>query len=703
MPKRLLLFLLCTCPIILTAGSRPQDAGARFHARIRPILEEYCFDCHADGVNKGNVALDEFKSDLAAADDRVLWAKALKMLRAGLMPPANRKARPTPEQRQQVVYWIKYDVFRIDPQHPDPGRVTVRRLNRAEYRNTVRDLLGVEFDAEAEFPPDDTGYGFDDIGDVLTVPPMLLEKYLAAANKIVIKAVPSQRTDSNAAQHGRFFPKPIPEDAAGRQDYARDALRDFASKAFRRPVDDRTLERLVNLAEGIYENGGKSFEAGVAEAMVAVLASPRFLFREEQTEPGSTKEPYPFIDEYSLASRLSYFLWSSMPDTELLRLAGEGNLRKSLSTQVARMLESPRSQALIRNFTGQWLRARDIATIPIEAQSVLAREDNSSPEAERNRQRLRELRAKPEGQLTPEEREERDKLRDMFRRNRQRPPRAELTGELRTAMRRETERVFDYVLRGDRSVLELLDSDYTFLNQALAGHYGITNVTGSDMRLVKLAPDSPRGGVLTEGTVLVATSNPTRTSPVKRGLFVLDTILGTPVPPPPANIPPLEDAAKHTTHPAPSLRETLALHRASPMCSSCHDRMDPLGLAFENFNAMGMWRDEEFNQPIDASGRLVTGEPYSNVKELKQVLVKNHAEDFYRTLTGKLLVYALGRGLEDYDVETVDQIVARLERSGGRPSVLLAGIVESAPFQRARRASSMTANIPQQGTLVRSN
>jgi hypothetical protein len=239
-------------------------------------------------------------------------------------------------------------------------------------------------------------------------------------------------------------------------------------------------------------------------------------------------------------------------------------------------------------------------------------------------------------------------------------------------------------LRQDRCLLELVDADYTFLNEKLAKHYGITNVVGDEMRLVTLPADSARGGVITEGTVLVATSNPTRTSPVKRGVFILDSILGTPPPPPPPNIPPLEDATKHMTNHAPSLRETLAAHRANALCSSCHNRMDPLGLALENFNAMGMWRDSEFKQPIDSAGQLITGEEFTNVKELKHILVKNHYKDFYRTITEKLLTYALGRGLEYYDVETVDQIVDRIEKSGGKASALLAGIVESAPFQKTR-------------------
>ena len=331
-----------------------------------------------------------------------------------------------------------------------------------------------------------------------------------------------------------------------------------------------------------------------------------------------------------------------------MRLAAKGALRRNLSAQMARMLADKKSQALIEDFTGQWLRARDIEDVPIDTPAVLAREQNSGKGFSR-------------------------------------PPPAGLSLELRRAMRLETEDVFEYVVRQDRSLLELLDSDYTFLNGRLAAHYGIANVAGEDMRRVSLAPDSPRGGILTEGTVLIVTSNPTRTSPVKRGLFLLDNILGTPPPPPPPNIPPLEEAAKAVTNRALSLRETLAAHRSNPLCSSCHNRMDPLGLALENFNALGLWREQEFGAPIDAAGQLITGESFTNVKDLKRILVKVHYRDFYRTLTEKLLTYALGRGLEYYDVETVDQIVKRIEEANGRPSALLAGVVESAPFQKTRR------------------
>jgi hypothetical protein len=691
-----------------TAGENP--GAVEFRTDIRPILETYCFDCHGDGMNKGNVAFDDFRSDQAAVEDRQLWWKALKNLRANLMPPAT-KPRPNPEQRERIAHWIKSDVFGIDPRSPDPGRVTIRRLNRVEYRNTIRDLLGVDFNTASEFPPDDTSLGFDTIADALTLPPMLLEKYLDASEKVVGQAVPTvsggrfhsgddpenagggRRDGPLSLNYERFFPKEVPSGAARRRQYARELLGNFARRAFRRPVDDRTVNRLAKVAESVYSQRGKTFEAGIAEGMVAVLASPRFLFREETAEPASGNGAYPFVDQYSLASRLSYFLWSSTPDDELLRLAANEELRNHLAAQVARMLKDSRSEALVHNFTGQWLRARDIEDVQIEARSVLARETKFDPEVDKSRHRFRELSDKPEETLTKEEKDELAALRDTFSKRFKRSPRAELTGELRRAMRLETEDTFDYVLRQDRSLQELLDSDYTFLNEKLALHYGITNVLGQEMRRVMLPPDSVRGGILTEGTVLVVTSNPTRTSPVKRGLFVLDNILGTPPPPPPPDIPPLEDAAKGLTNHVPTLRETLAEHRKNPLCSSCHNRMDPLGLALENFNAMGMWREAEYDEPIDATGQLITGETFSNVKELKRIIVKDHCSDFYRTVTEKLLTYALGRGLEYYDVETVDQIVARIEKANGRASALLAGVVESAPFQRCRKPSSATASV----------
>ena len=629
------------------AAAGPPD----FHKNIQPLLENYCFDCHADGANKGNVALDQFKADADLRTQPELWLRVLKNLRAGLMPPQN-KAQPSAAEKELVAQWIKRVAFDIDPLSPDPGRVTLRRLNRVEYHNTIHDLLGVDFDAVGIFPADDTGHGFDNLGDVLTLPPVLLEKYVSAANDIVARALPQPATK----EYARFFPKPIPADAPGRRAYAREVLYDFARRAFRRPPEERTLNRLVDMAEAVYQEPGKTFESGIAEGMTAVLSSPRFLFREERAEP-ARGAVYPLIDEFSLASRLSYFLWSSMPDEELLRLAEKQQLRKNLAAQVDRMLRDPRSAALVEDFAGQWLRARDIESIPLAPREIRAREQNLDENA----------------RLAIAE---------------------DLPYALRHAMRRETEMTFEYVLRQDRSLLELLDSDYTFLNGQLAEHYGIADVTGDEMRLVKLPADSPRGGVLTEGTVLGVTSNPTRTSPVKRGVFILDNLLGMPPPPPPPNVPPLEAAAVHSTNRVPTLRETLAAHRENPLCASCHNRMDPLGLALENFNALGQWRTQEFNEPIDGSGKLLTGESFSGVRELKQILVKNHAADFYRAVTEKMLIYALGRGLEYYDVETTDQIVARIEAAQGRSSALIAGIIESAPFERTRRLKGTETEKP---------
>ena len=416
------------------------------------------------------------------------------------------------------------------------------------------------------------------------------------------------------------------------------------------------------------------------------------------TESASAGKAHPLVDEYTLASRLSYFLWSSMPDDELLRLAGERKLRGNLDAQLKRMLADGRSERLIQDFTGQWLQARDIETVPIDARAVMQRESQPDAEVEAARKRFRELRDKAPESLTPEEKAELAKARERFFKSFGRFNRFELNGALRHDMRRETEKYFEHIVRGSRSIVELLDSNYTFLNKRLAEQYGVPGVEGDDLRLVMLPAGSPRGGILTQGTVLTVTSNPTRTSPVKRGLFILENILGTPPPPPPANIPPLEDAAKRIKGHEPSLRETLALHREQALCGSCHNRMDPLGLALENFNALGRWRDKEQGQVVDVAGKLITSESFTNIQALKRILANERREDFYRCLTEKLLTYALGRGLEYYDEYTVEQIVERLRKADGHASALLSGIVESAPFQK-RRGSNSSDSLQASNTL----
>jgi mono/diheme cytochrome c family protein len=836
-------------------GSRSRgaedDAAARFQRDIQPILADHCYGCHGNGIKKGGVTLDEFASDDALLQNRDLWWSVLKNVRAGIMPPA-KKPRLSQDELGLLADWIKRGAFGIDPQDPDPGRVTIRRLNRLEYRNTIRDLMGIEFKAEEEFPPDDTGYGFDNIGDVLSVSPLLLEKYMQAAETIVSLAVPTVsqvidlKTFSGAEFRGpegagkgdlmtfykeakvsravtadqegthrlsldlvvkgefnfdpgrcklvfrvddrellreefgwndgkkfhfefmekwqpgehqlafellpltpaeqkrtsvdmkiisvkvegplekehwvrpknfeRFFFQDDPGTGAGRLQYAREVLRRFTTKAYRRPCDDRTLDRLVALAEDFYQQPGKSVQEGIAQAMVAVLSSPRFLFRVEDADTAGSAQVHAFVDEYALASRLSYFLWSTMPDQELLDLAERGELRKNLGPQVKRMMEEPRSEMLVQNFTGQWLQARDVEGISIDARTVLARDDGEEKELKREieefqarlakqAQQKQAAQAKPDpaaqdqakpdstalaqaktGPADPAKPATPPRRPRFFRR-----PRAELDDPLRRAMRQETEMYFAAIVHEERNVLDLLDSDFTFVNEKLAKHYGLPDVKGDEMRRVTLPKDSPRGGLLTQGTVLVVTSNPTRTSPVKRGLFLLDNILGTPTPPPPADIPQLEDAEKGFGDREPSLREVLEVHRSKPLCNSCHSRMDPLGLALENFNAMGMWREKERGQALDTEGVLITGEKFGGIRDLKRILKDEHRADFYRCLTEKLLTYALGRGLEYSDVETVDQIVERLEREQGRFSALLTGVIESAPFQKRRNVTAVAA------------
>ncbi len=834
-----LVALVVLWPRIADASDRIAE---RFDQQIRPILEDYCFGCHGDGMKKGGVVLDGPASDEARLHDGTFWWAVLKNVRAGIMPPAG-KPRPSDPERHLLEDWIKSGPFGLDPDDPDPGRVTVRRLNRVEYRNTIRDLMGVDFDATGEFPPDDTGHGFDTIGDVLTLSPLLLEKYLAAARSIVVQAVPTTpravtettiagrrfrraggpASASNeegplslsyyepakvsttfAAEHAghyqlildltaadryvdgvndynscrvlftvdgqerlrhdfvrqegrgyrfeidrawpagnheltielqpltpgkeqvrslviringvivrgpleerywtkppsydRFFPQAVPATPTERRRYTRELLDRFATRAFRRPVDEATVDRLAALAERASAEKGQTFESGIAQALTAVLASPRFLFREEDIEPGST-DRYPLIDEYALASRLSYFLWSSMPDDELFRLARGHQLRKNLSVQVKRMLADPRSAEFARNFVGQWLQARDIETVVINAFAIVGRDMAPDPEADRRRTRFRELNRKPAEELTAAEKKELETIRSSLFRGFGRFRQFELTRDLRRAMRRETEMLFEYIVHNDRGLLELLDSDYTFLNEPLAKQYGISGVKGSEMRKVSLPLESPRGGVLTQGTVLIVTSNPDRTSPVKRGLFLLDNILGTPPAPPPPDIPPLEAAVRKIQGKSPTLREALALHRNQALCSSCHNRMDPLGLSLENFDALGRWREMERKDPIDASGRLITGESFHNVRELKRILVKDHRRDFYRCLSEKLLTYSLGRGLGYSDVGAVDQLVERIEKDNGHAMALIQGVIESAPFQKRQRTDAAKSTNPAVGKI----
>ncbi|MCG8601036.1 MAG: DUF1592 domain-containing protein [Verrucomicrobiales bacterium] len=755
---------------------------------IEPILMDFCYDCHGDGMDKGDFAMDEYDSVAEHLQNFDVWYETWKNVRSNLMPPADKK-QLSDDQREKVLAFIESKVFKIDHENPDPGRVTIRRLNREEYRYTIKDLLNVDFNVNDVLPADDTGYGFDTIGDVLSISPLLMEKYLEAAEQVVEKAVPTDgpeiqewwlnkgdfrddrsekwsvewlpfnharkmegnpwvnfdgeyeirldfriRGSEEASSHsatlkvgvgdkelasrklgwdnsrsltlktkttlkkGRdqtiwiateeggkpdegekelavavdnirirgpldgsqkdypwhvrylFSEGPPSADEKARDPYREKILRRFATRAFRRPVDDGTVKRLVAIARQVDMQPGNSFEDGIARAITAILVSPRFLMRAEvQPEPDNPGKVVP-IDEYSLASRLSYFLWSSTPDEELLRLAGEGKLRVELRDQVNRMLKDDKSDRFIRNFVGQWLMARDVQTVHIDERRVL-------------------------------------NIRDLGQ------ARRTFSGRLRESMRKESEEFFAHVLRENRPATELLTARYTFLNEPLAEWYGVDGVKGNHMRKVDLPKESKRGGILSQATFHVVTSNPTRTSPVKRGLFVLENFLATPPPPAVPDVPPLEETAKGDKKNLP-LRDLLALHSEQKMCASCHARMDPIGLALENYNPVGLWRDTYNGQPIDASGKLMTGEQFGSAMELSKILATARYRDFHRALAEKLLTFSVGRGIEYYDAPTIDKIVEDIESRGATLREIVYGVVESAPFQKRRGDGDMFATSP---------
>jgi hypothetical protein len=448
------------------------------------------------------------------------------------------------------------------------------------------------------------------------------------------------------------------------------------------------MDRLLAIVDQeLTEHKNAVFEQGIATAMTSILASPRFLFRTEELATGpSPEDPYPLIDEYALASRLSYFLWSSMPDDQLLRLAENNELRKQLTAQVKRMLADPKSQEFIRSFVGQWLRTQDVEQVSINSLEVygVAREWDEL----RDKLRARESTAQSERENNSSENGDSDEQADWNQiRARLRELgalRDVLNRDVKLAMRQETEMLVETIVRENRDLIEIVNPGYSFLNERLAKLYGIEGVKGDEMRRVELPRDSQRGGILTQGTLLTVTSNPTRTSPVKRGLYVLENILATPTLPAPPNVPELEASQDRFGGRTPTLKELLAVHRESPLCASCHSRMDPLGLALENFNAVGAWRNDELGTSIEPAGRLVTGESFANIQELRELIAGPRKYDFYRCLSQKLLTYALGRGLEYYDEHTIDQLVAKLEAEQGTFQSLLLGIVESVPFQRQR-------------------
>jgi hypothetical protein len=718
--------------VLLTPAARGADPS--YQSDILPFLKTHCFACHGDGKKKAGLSFDKYADDAGVLADRKTWDTVRQMLKAREMPPPDRPP-PKPAEVEAVTKAIQGLFDRHDSTAPpNPGRVTIRRLNRVEYNNTIRDLVGIDFKPADDFPADDVGYGFDNIGDVLSVSPLLLEKYLAAAETILDRAIiiadpptpakrvydtirtPSTRaatelgktvsfdegtyrvrwklagdgaramlrvmgkdvkeievngpteveervavkpgtgrvgvvllnTDGKRTLHlkgveveGPFDAPPVAYPEPHRRlmahtpglpprEAAREIVTRFAARAFRRPVKPAEVERCLALYDAV-EKKGHRFELRVRAALYRVLVSPHFLFRVELDPDNATpRAAYP-VSEYELASRLSYFLWNSMPDDELFSLAAKGLLRENLPAQVRRMVKDPKSASFLHGFAEQWLTLRKLDL------------------------------ASPDPTLFPE-----------------------FTAALRQAMVRESLLFFETLVREDRSVTDLLDADFTFVNGPLARHYGIPGVSGNEFVRVKLPPT--RVGLMTQGSLLTLTSNATRTSPVKRGKFVLEQLLNTPPPPPPPelDIPELEDQKELKG----TLRQQMEQHRANAICASCHQRMDPIGFAFEHFGLTGAWRDQDAGAAIDASGVLPDGRKFDGPAGLVK-LMKADQEAFVRCVAEKMLTYALGRGLEPYDRRAVNRIVEAMKKENDRFSVLLTEIILSDPFQKRTAPGEM--------------
>jgi hypothetical protein len=611
---------------------------------VAPLIEKYCLNCHDSDAARGGVVLSVFRDEAPDGKEHVpLWVRVADALRSSSMPPEG-EPRPDPAELETINSWLDVVAFAGDQGR---GRVSLRRLNRYEYNNTIRDLIGLDLRPADEFPSDDIGYGFDNIGEVLSTSPVLVERYLAAAERVIGEAFrspearqrimnPPADTFPRAFRRYKapvrsypdkrvFVPKVVKDPELERQQRIYDILRAFADRAFRRPATHDELSRLLGAVLSA-EKDGEGPDSAIQDALRAVLVSPHFLFLGGTAPVEDPSVPPLPENDFDLAARLSYFLWSSMPDEELFRLAARGSLRHGgeLRTQVKRMLRDRRSHALAENFAGQWLQTRKLNEYA------------------------------PDPVLFPD-----------------------FDEPLRAAMLKETELFFATIQGEDRSVQEFLDADYTFVNARLARHYGIPGVEGNGFRRVSLV-GTPREGVLSQASVLAVTSNPTRTSPVKRGKWILENILGAPPSPPPSGVEGLIEGKG--IGPSGTLRQRMERHRTDPACASCHRRMDPLGFGLENFDAVGAWRTSDGGSPIDPSGELPGGRAFRGPAELRAVL-STRREAFARCLTEKMLTYALGRGLRRSDRFEVDRIAASLARDGYRFSALVFAVVEGAPFQ----------------------
>ena len=785
--------------LVFWNGAMPaygEDPPADYKTLGKAFVEKYCSKCHSSEDPQAELVLTRFSDSDSILRERKIWMNVMKQVQSASMPPKE-ESTPSVSESEKFVEHIKAIFDHADRNaKPEAGRVTMRRLNRLEYKNTIRDLIGVDFDPTSEFPSDDIGYGFDNIGDVLSLPPVLMERYLDAADGILARAITpdppavpkrhlsSQYTEPASADvaakliensyrrldtstkegielgpihtqyqwdasgeytfrtklygvssdaqnvqgvillHGKDLPNPssdaeldsisgnfprparilktfevtakaadqaqvievnIPALAnrdrvmvgqlkkpegqsaklyiehlaldgpldtrpeshrrllavtAGKSvpEQTREALGRFMRKAYRRIVEPEELEKLSQWVDKMTA-GGEKWEAAMQIAMQAVLCSPKFLFRVEPDDRPASAD-IRSLDAFAVATRLSYFLWSSMPDDLLLEAAEKGTLEQELASHVHRMLADERSSALIQSFSTQWLQIQRLESFAADTQSFPS-----------------------------------------------------FNAKLKSAMLRETELFFESVLRENRSVLELIDTNYTFLNETLAKHYGIADTVGNWMGQPASKPDGKpiqgdtfqrvslqdrnRGGLITQASVLAVTSNPTRTSPVKRGRWILEQFLGAPPPPPPPNVPELPSKSEDVS--TASLRKRMEVHRQNPSCANCHAKMDPIGFALENYDAVGAYRTKDGAFDIDASGEFADGSKFSGPGDLKSIILAKR-EDFVRCLAEKMLTYALGRGLEYYDRPTIEKIVRSMPGQEYKIQGMIQEIVLSEPF-----------------------
>ena len=611
------------------------DVGSEFSdSQAMEFIQVYCLECHRGEEAESGLDLSSFESAFKLGKSSNLshsiesWNDIATRVSELQMPPVGSEM-PAPEARMALVAWIRAAIYKaVCDDGVSPGQPMIRRMNRTEYANTIRDLLGIPINAGHALPDDGAGgEGFDNAAEILFISPMYAEKYLSAAKSAMGHAL-KDPDDQQRILVAKPSEQRTPEQAA------RIVLENFLPRAFRRPVSEREIEEYVLLFNKTFEED-QSFSSAIEFCLVSALVSPKFLFlMEEASEPGEAT----LVSQFEMASRLSYFMWSSMPDEELMRLAGEGKLHDDqvLTEQVKRMLRSDidrrglRRDSKVRGFATsfieQWLGTR-----------ALGREFKPDPSIAGG-----------------------------------------YDSELEGGMKYEPIFFLEDLLADNRSLLNLIDSDFTYVNRRLAQHYEVVGEFREQPKRVELKDGDHRGGLLGMGAVLAVSSLPHRTSPVLRGKWILETILGTPPPPPPPDVPALAEMSE--TSQLASLRERLEIHRANPNCAACHDSIDPLGFGLENYDVLGRWRTTINGKPIDASGRLPGSVPFDGPEELKQQLLERKAQ-FIRNLTRKVLGYALARGLTAEDDCVVEEIFRKIEESDYQAQTLMIEIVKSVPFR----------------------